>query len=120
MPRNRCETALPMTTPRLKLVSPAPDIAEATDGNVLVLPEKPPRQKRSTALRFDLPPGNGVRWVARRKIEVVAAVMAGAAALDEICRRYALSLEEFESWRQTHGAEASRLIASRSRRGRKG
>ncbi|WP_372006288.1 DUF1153 domain-containing protein [Tistrella mobilis] len=109
-----------MTTPRLKLVSPAPDIPDTADGNVVALPEKPTRPKRSAALRFDLPPGNGVRWVARRKIEVVAAVMAGAAALDDVCRRYALSLEEFESWRQAHGADASRLIASRSRRGRKG
>lgn len=46
-----------------------------------------------------LPPGNTTRWVARRKAEVVAAVDGGLLTVDEVLRRYELSLEEFQSWR---------------------
>jgi len=46
----------------------------------------------------DLPPANTGRWVVRRKAEVVAAVRAGLISLEEACRRYALSVEEFLSW----------------------
>lgn len=47
----------------------------------------------------DLPPAQTTRWVARRKAQVVAAVRAGAITLDEACERYALTVEEFLSWR---------------------
>lgn len=47
-----------------------------------------------------LPPGNTTRWVARRKAEVVAAVDGGLLTVDEVLRRYELSLEEFMGWRQ--------------------
>ncbi len=47
-----------------------------------------------------LPPGNTTRWVARRKAEVVAAVDGGLITVDEVLRRYELSLEEFISWRR--------------------
>jgi Protein of unknown function (DUF1153) len=43
----------------------------------------------------DLPPPNTQRWVARRTAEVVAAVRAGLLSLDDACRRYSLSTEEF-------------------------
>lgn len=46
----------------------------------------------------DLPPPNTKRWVVRRKAEVVAAVRAGLISLEEACRRYTLSVEEFASW----------------------
>jgi Protein of unknown function (DUF1153) len=46
-----------------------------------------------------LPPGNTTRWVARRKAEVVAAVDGGLLSVDEVLKRYELSLEEFQSWR---------------------
>jgi hypothetical protein len=46
----------------------------------------------------DLPPGNHQRWVIRRKAEVVAAVRGGLLSLDEACRRYTLTVEEFLSW----------------------
>lgn len=46
-----------------------------------------------------LPPANTVRWVARRKAEVVAAVVGGLLTVDDACERYSLSLwEEFVSW----------------------
>jgi Protein of unknown function (DUF1153) len=46
----------------------------------------------------DLPPPNTQRWVARRKAEVVAAVRAGLLTLEDACRRYHLSTEEFLAW----------------------
>ncbi len=48
----------------------------------------------------DLPPSNTKRWVIRRKALVVAAVRGGLISLEEACRRYALSVEEFLSWQQ--------------------
>ena len=48
----------------------------------------------------DLPPPETRRWVARRKAQVVAAVHAGVLELEEACRRYTLSAEEFASWEQ--------------------
>lgn len=46
----------------------------------------------------DLPPPETKRWVARRKAEVVAAVRAQLLTLDEACKRYNLSTEEFVGW----------------------
>ncbi len=48
----------------------------------------------------DLPPSNTKRWVIRRKALVVAAVRGGLISLEEACRRYSLSVEEFLSWQQ--------------------
>lgn len=48
-----------------------------------------------------LPPANTARWVARRKAEVVAAVLGGLLTVDEACKRYSLSIEEFVSWQGT-------------------
>jgi hypothetical protein len=46
----------------------------------------------------DLPAATTTRWVKRRKAEVVAAVNGGMISLEEVCRRYALTIEEFSSW----------------------
>lgn len=46
----------------------------------------------------DLPPPETERWVVRRKAEVVAAVRAGVISLEDACKRYRLSVEEFASW----------------------
>jgi transposase-like protein len=54
----------------------------------------------------DLPPANTRRWVVRRKAAVVAAVQSGKITLEEACRRYELTEEEFRSWQrayQRHG-----------------
>jgi hypothetical protein len=59
----------------------------------------------------DLPPPNTKRWVIRRKAEVVAAVRTGLLSLDEACRRYTLSVEEFLSWQRAldrHGVRGLR------------
>jgi len=47
-----------------------------------------------------LPPADTKRWVVRRKAAVVTAVRNGAISLEEACRRYHLSEEEFLSWEQ--------------------
>ena len=46
----------------------------------------------------DLPPPDTVRWVIRRKAEVVCAVRGGLLSIEEACRCYRLTLEEFLSW----------------------
>ena len=46
----------------------------------------------------DLPPRNTRRWVIRRKAEVVAAVRGGLLSLDDACKRYTLTVEEFLAW----------------------
>jgi hypothetical protein len=60
----------------------------------------------------DLPAPDTQRWVARRKVAVVAGVRAGWITLDEACRRYALSIEEFLSWQRqldSHGPSGLRV-----------
>jgi hypothetical protein len=54
----------------------------------------------------DLPSPNTKRWVIRRKAEVVAGVRHGVISLEEACRRYKISIEEFLSWQrliESHG-----------------
>jgi hypothetical protein len=45
-----------------------------------------------------LPPADTKRWVARRKAAVVTAVRSGAISIEDACRRYHLSEEEFLAW----------------------
>jgi transposase-like protein len=49
---------------------------------------------------IELPPLNTWRWVARRKAAVVAAVSSGMITIEEACRRYQMSEEEFFAWRR--------------------
>lgn len=59
----------------------------------------------------DLPPPETKRWVSRRKAEVVTAVRAGLLTLEDACRRYNLSVEEFLSWQrliESHGVAGLR------------
>ena len=63
----------------------------------------------------NLPPRNTVRWVIRRKAEVVAAVSNGLIGLDEACERYRLSVEEFLNWERlvtAHGLRGLRVTRS--------
>lgn len=53
---------------------------------------------RISGADIDLPPRETKRWVARRKAAVVTAVRSGAISLEEACRRYELSEEEFCAW----------------------
>ncbi len=68
--------------------------------NVVIGPEGTP------LTLADLPKPNTVRWVIRRKAEVVAAVRGGLLTLDGACERYGLSSEEFLAWQrsiESHG-----------------
>lgn len=58
----------------------------ATQTNVVTFPE--------------LPSAHGARWVAKRKAQVVDAVREGVLTLEEACRRYALTREEFLGWQR--------------------
>ncbi len=59
-----------------------------------------------------LPPTDTKRWVARRKAVVVSAVRRGTISLEEACRRYQLSIEEFHAWQRAieeHGVAGLRV-----------
>ena len=67
----------------------------------------------------DLPSPSTTRWVIRRKAEVVLAVHAGMLTLDEACKRYRLTQEEFFSWQsaiERHGLLALRTTQLRQYR----
>ena len=46
----------------------------------------------------ELPPANVKRWTPQRKAAVLAAVRSGAITVEEACRRYEISGEEFLAW----------------------
>jgi len=65
------------------------------------------------------PPDNTKRWVARRKAAVVAAVRSGELTLEQACRCYRLSEEEFRSWERAydiHGLPGLRATRSQAYR----
>ena len=65
-------------------------------------------------LLHGLPPAGTKRWVARRKAAVVVAVRNGSITLEEACRRYELSEEEFASWQRsfdTYGVHGLRITS---------
>ncbi|MHA1152121.1 MAG: CtrA inhibitor SciP [Alphaproteobacteria bacterium] len=68
----------------------------------------------------DLPPPTLKRWITRRKAEVVTGVRAGLIGLDEACRRYGITSEEFLSWQhllEDHGLQGLRTTRLRDYRG---
>jgi Protein of unknown function (DUF1153) len=68
------------------------------------------REIASSAI--DLPPPDTKRWVTRRKAVIVNAVRTGLISLEEVCRRYELSVEEFLAWEcaiDTHGVPGLRV-----------
>jgi len=67
-----------------------------------------------------LPPTDTKRWVIRRKAEVVAAVRAGVISLEDACKRYTLSVEEFLNWQRlvdSHGLPGLRVTRLQDYRG---
>ena len=68
----------------------------------------------------DLPPPGVKRWVIRRKAEVVAGVKGGLISLEDACRRYNLSIDEFRSWQRlldNHGMRGLRTTKVSKYRG---
>jgi len=66
-----------------------------------------------------LPPPTTKRWVVRRKAAVVAAVRSGEITIEEACRCYQLSEEEFRSWErafETHGLAGLRITRTQQYR----
>src|SRR5215831_5374235 len=60
----------------------------------------------------ELPSPDTKRWVVRRKAVVVHAVRNGSLSLQEACRRYRLSVEEFLAWQRAierHGIPGLRV-----------
>jgi hypothetical protein len=67
----------------------------------------------------ELPPESTTRWVIRRKAAVLNAVRNKRITVEEACRRYQLSEEEFFSWERAFDAHGlSGLRATRVYRGR--
>lgn len=69
----------------------------------------------------DLPPADTRRWVVRRKAQVVHCVRSGVISLAEACRRYSLSIEEFETWERLideHGMRGLRVTRLKEYRGK--
>jgi len=67
-----------------------------------------------------LPPPDVVRWVPRRKAQVVGAIRGGLISRDEACDRYGISSAELFSWEhllEEHGLRALRV--TRTQRYRK-
>jgi hypothetical protein len=67
-----------------------------------------------------LPPSDTKRWVIRRKAEVVAAVRSGVISLEDACKRYTLSVEEFLNWQrlvESHGLPGLRVTRLQDYRG---
>jgi hypothetical protein len=69
--------------------------------------------RRTSANKPANPPAPDTkRWVTRRKAVIVDAVSAGMISLEEVCRRYELSVEEFLAWQRaidTHGVPGLRV-----------
>ena len=63
----------------------------------------------------NLPESQTVRWVMRRKLEVLTAVRLGLLNIDDACKWYGISMEELLSWKSALdrfgpvGLHASRL-----------
>ncbi len=72
----------------------------------------------------NLPPVTTKRWVIRRKAQVVNAVRKGVLSLEDACRRYMLTADEFAAWERAideyclAGLRTTRLQHYRARRER--
>jgi len=77
--------------------------------------------RRAARLRRieQLPAANTKRWVISRKAAVVRAVHHGTISLDEACRRYNISTEEFLNWQdllEAHGTSGLRVLQAQKYR----
>jgi Protein of unknown function (DUF1153) len=63
----------------------------------------------------DLPAPGAMRWVIRRKAEVVAAVRGGLLSLEEACSRYELSVDELLARAEGRDREGETWRAERTR-----
>ena len=61
---------------------------------------RPPNPVRDDPLHYvpELPPAPVGRWTVRLKAEIVRAVRGGWVPIDEVCRMYRISADEFVAW----------------------
>ena len=70
-------------------------------------------------------PSPGQRWKVRRKAALIEVVRGGWLAIDEACRRYALSVDEFVAWERdldrygVHGLRSTRYQIYRDTQARR-
>jgi transposase-like protein len=75
-------------------------------------PTKNGASPQAESIAVDLPPPETKRWIPRRKAAIVNAVHSGVVSLEEVCRRYDLSGEEFITWQraiENHGIPGLRV-----------
>lgn len=65
-----------------------------------MMPKAPGGARLIPASVDDLPSPDTIRWHTHLKARIVAGVRIGLISLEEACRRYRLSTEEFASWRR--------------------
>jgi len=73
---------------------------------------KDPLKDEVKAIPVHLPSPDTKRWVPRRKAMIVHAVRDGVMRLDEVCRCYELSIDEFVTWQraiEAHGIPGLRV-----------
>lgn len=64
-------------------------------------------------------PSAGERWTIKRKATVVTAISGGIITLEEACKRYGLSVDEFLSWQRQlkkHGVQGLRATRAQEYR----
>ena len=61
----------------------------------------------------DLPPPDTKRWVVRRKAAIVNAVRNGEMNIEDACRYYMLSTEEFAAWERAIEGRVAGLRVTR-------
>jgi hypothetical protein len=67
-----------------------------------------------------LPPADVVRWVSRRKAQLVCAIREGLISRQEACDRYNISNEELFSWEKLLGDHGPRaLLVTKTQRYRR-
>lgn len=114
----------PDTTSGAQMCAPETDGADskAPERGTLATGDSEQKHARRKSVSLDeLPPPGVTRWVIRRKAQVVAAVQSGTISLEEVCQRYSVSVEEFESWQTSlrlHGLYGLRTTRSQIYRAR--
>lgn len=63
-----------------------------------------------------LPPPNIQRWLVSHKVQVIHAVRAGIITLEDACRQYALSVEEFIQWQNLANRQTLPILSRKTKR----
>jgi hypothetical protein len=109
----------PEIIPGAQMCAPEPrELGQKNAASDATAGEHPARRstRRGKSDQLDELPAPGItRWVIRRKAQVVQAVQAGVLSVEEVCKRYSVSVEEFEAWQRSfrqHGVYGLRTTRS--------